>query len=484
MLFLGILSFRMGCPVLFVFLPGRGILMRAIIRVIMRAVILRLQTVTQWKPAQLILLSFFLLIMAGTFLLCLPFSTTDREGLRWVDSLLVATSASCVTGLTVVDVQNDLSMFGTVVLLGLIQMGGLGIITLAVLIYYSIGRQLQMKEQMLLQESMNQSKASGLMDLTLWVVKYTVCIEAFFAVVLTYHFYPEFGWEAVGYGIFHSVSAFCNAGFDLFGNYDSLMKRNTDSFLLLTLSTLIILGGIGYTVIWEMIHMRSWRKLSLHTKLVLSLNTILLAAGTILIFLLESDNAATLAPLSEWDQWVNSFFMSVSSRTAGFNCFDLMVARQYTGELILFLMFVGASPVSTGGGIKTTTFAVILCSVWALLRDREDVVIFGRRLDVETRNRAFAIFTVSVLWILFATFCISCSDHDVHYIQGIIFETISAFGTVGMSLGITNQWSDVGKLILCLTMFIGRVGILTLLISMTKQRKTKLRYPQEHVMIG
>ncbi len=458
--------------------------MRVIMRAIMRAVILRLQMVTQWKPTQLILLSFFLLIMAGAVLLCLPFSTTDGEGLRWVDSLLVATSASCVTGLTVVDVHNDLSMFGTVVLLGLIQMGGLGIITLAVLIYYTIGRQLQMKERMLLQESMNQTKASGLMELTLWVVKYTVCIEAFFAVVLTWHFYPEFGWDAVGYGIFHSISAFCNAGFDLFGNYDSLVKRNTDSFLLLTLATLIMLGGIGYTVIWEMIHQRSWKKFSLHTKIVLSMNSILLAVGTVSIFLLEADNPATLAPLCEWDRWVNSFFMSVSSRTAGFNSFDLVLARQYSMVIVLFLMFVGASPVSTGGGIKTTTFAVILCSMWAVLRDREDVVVFGRRLDMETRNRAFVIFTAGVMWVLFASFAISCSDLDVHYLQGVIFEVISAFGTVGMSLGITSQWSDGGKLILCMTMFIGRVGMLTLLLSMTKQRKTKLRYPQEHIMIG
>ncbi len=450
----------------------------------MHAILLRLRTVTQWKPTQLILLSFFLLIMAGTFLLCLPFSTTDGEGLRWVDSLLVATSASCVTGLTVVDVHNDLSMFGTIVLLGLIQMGGLGIITLAVLIYHTIGRQLQMKEQMLLQESMNQSGASGLMELTLWVVKYTVCIEAFFAVVLTWHFYPEFGWEAVGYGVFHSISAFCNAGFDLFGNYDSLMKRNTDSFLLLSLAALIMLGGIGYTVIWDILHRRSWKKFSLHTKLVLSMNTLLLAAGTIVIFVVESDNPNTLAPLSEWDQWINSFFMSVSSRTAGFNTFDLMLGKQYSMEVVLFLMFVGASPVSTGGGIKTTTFAVILCSIWAVLRDREDAVVFGRRLDMETRNRAFTIFTVSAMWIIFASYCLSCSDHDVHYIQGIIFEVVSAFGTVGMSLGITGQWSDAGKCILSLTMFIGRVGLLTLLLSMTKQRKTRLRYPREHIMIG
>ncbi len=450
----------------------------------MHAILLRLRTVTQWKPTQLILLSFFLLIVTGTFLLCLPFSTTDGEGLRWVDSLLVATSASCVTGLTVVDVHNDLSMFGTIVLLGLIQIGGLGIITLAVLVYHTIGRQLQMKEQMLLKESMNQAKSRGLVELTVRVVKYTACIEAFFAVVLTCHFYPEFGWEAVGYGIFHSISAFCNAGFDLFGNYDSLVKRNTDSFLLLCLAMLIMLGGIGYTVMWDVIHRHSWKKFSLHTKLVLSMNTLLLAAGTIVIFLLESNNPDTLAPLSEWDRWLNSFFMSVSARTAGFNSFDLAPAWQDTKEVLLFLMFVGASPVSTGGGIKTTTFAVILCSIWAVLRDREDAVIFGRRLDVETRNRAFAIFTVSAMWVMFAAFCIACSDRDVHYIQGIIFEVMSAFGTVGMSLGITNQWSDFGKCMLCLTMFIGRVGLLTLLLSMTKQRKTKLRYPSEHIMIG
>ncbi|MBR6905378.1 MAG: TrkH family potassium uptake protein, partial [Selenomonadaceae bacterium] len=170
--------------------------------------------------------------------------------------------------------------------------------------------------------------------------------------------------------------------------------------------------------------------------------------------------------------------------TAGFNSFDLQAALQETMEFFLLLMFIGASPVSTGGGIKTTTFAVILCSIWAVLRDREDAAIFGRRLSIEMRNRAFAIFTVSSMWVLLAVFLIAISDHEVHEIQNIVFEVMSAFGTVGLGLGITNQWSDFGKCVLSLTMFIGRVGLLTLLLSMTKQRKTKIRYPSENVMIG
>lgn len=445
---------------------------------------LRLRSRAELKPTQMILLSFLLLIACGTFLLCLPFSTTDGQGLRFVDSLLVATSASCVTGLTVVDVHNDLTLAGTVVLLGLIQAGGLGIITLAVLVYHTLGRQLRLKEQLILKESMNQQKARGLVAMTLRVVKYTVCIEGFFAVLLTVHFWPEFGWDAVGYGIFHAVSGFCNAGFDLFGNYDSVVKRNTDSFLLLSLAALIILGGIGFSVIWEVIHVRSWRRLSLHTKLVLSMNTALLLGGTLVIFWLESGHVETLGLLGTEDKLINSFFMSVSARTAGFNSFDLQLAKEDTMETLLVLMFIGASPVSTGGGIKTTTFAVILCSIWAVLRDRQDAVIFGRTLGMELRNRAFAIFTASGMWVMLAAFLLSLSDQDAHPFLGILFEVMSAFGTVGLGIGYTGEWKDFGKLVLCLTMFIGRVGFLTLLLSMTKQWETKLRYPSENIMIG
>ena len=450
----------------------------------MRNFWLKLRSRAELKPTQMILLSFAILIACGTFLLCLPISTTDGQGLRWVDSLLVATSASCVTGLTVVDVHNDLTLFGTITMLGLIQAGGLGIITLAVLVYHTMGRRLQLKEQMILQESMNQNKASGLVAMTVRAVKYALCIEGFFAVLLAIHFFPEFGWDAVGYGIFHAVSAFCNAGFDLFGNYDSLVKRNTDSFLLLSISALVMLGGIGFSVMWEVLHVRSWRRLSLHSKLVLSMNTALLAVGTIVIFWLESGSPATLGGLCPEDQWLNSFFMSVSARTAGFNSFDLQRAGEDTMEVLTVLMFIGASPVSTGGGIKTTTFAVILCSVWAVLRDRRDAVVFGRRLSTEIRNRAFAIFTVSVMWVMFATFLLSFSDQNAHPFQGILFEVMSAFGTVGLGIGFTGQWHDFGKLILCVTMFIGRVGFLTILLSMTKQRETKLRYPSENIMIG
>lgn len=445
---------------------------------------LRLRVRSELKPTQMILLSFFLLIALGTLLLCLPWSTTDGQGLRWVDSLLVATSASCVTGLTVVDVHNDLTIFGTVTLLGLIQVGGLGIITLAVFVYHTIGRQLQLREQDILQESLNQNQRHGLVDMTLRVIKYTLVIETFFAILLTIHLFPEFGWEAVGYGIFHSVSAFCNAGFDLFGNYDSVVRRNTDSFLLLSLASLIILGGIGFSVMAEVIHLHSWRRFSLHTKLVLATNTLLLIAGTIVFFMLEANNNDTMGLLSEEDKLINAFFMSVSSRTAGFNSFDLTATWQGTREFMVFLMFVGASPVSTGGGIKTTTFAVIICSIMTVLRDEQDVVVFGRRLTAGTRNRAFAIFTMSIIWLMFAAFLMSLSDKDTHPLQSIFFELMSAFGTVGMGLGITNQWTDFGKCVVSLTMFIGRVGILTLMLSMTKQRKTKIRYPSEKIMIG
>ena len=226
----------------------------------------------RFKGTQIILLSFVFMILLGTFLLMLPFSTTNNQGLHFVDALFVSTSASCVTGLTVVDIHNDLTFFGTVVMLFLIQVGGLGIMTLATLAMLSMGYKFKLKESMVLQESLNQNSQSGIFNLIKRVIKYTFVVEGFFAVVLTIHFYPEFGFNALGYGIFHSVSAFCNAGFDLFGNYNSLCLRSDDIFLIICLGTLIILGGIGFTVMYEVINRRSWKKFSLHTKIVIVMN--------------------------------------------------------------------------------------------------------------------------------------------------------------------------------------------------------------------
>lgn len=444
----------------------------------------KLQKIFFLKPTQVIIASFVFMILLGTLLLMLPISTTNNAGLKWIDALFVSTSASCVTGLTVVDIHNDLTLFGTIIMLGLIQVGGLGIMTLATLVVHTMGYRFRLKENIILQESLNQGGQAGLVDLIRRMIKYTFAIEFFFAVMLAFHFYPEFGVNALGYGIFHSVSAFCNAGFDLFGNYDSLCKRNDDYFLMTCIGLLIILGGIGFTVIADVLNRKSWRKFSLHTKIVIVMNSALIFFGTILIFGVEYYNPDTVGNLSVPAQLVNAWFTSVSCRTAGFNSFDLAQAEQITQLVMIILMFIGASPLSTGGGIKATTFYVILQSMWAVFRGKNEVVVFGRTINRKLCNQAFAIFTMGTIWVVTAGIILSIIDGEVHELEEVIFETVSGFGTVGMGIGITLQWSVLGKLILALTMLVGRVGIMTFMLSLITQKNTRIKYPAEDIMIG
>ncbi|MBQ6131043.1 MAG: Trk family potassium uptake protein [Selenomonadaceae bacterium] len=444
----------------------------------------KLQKIFKLKPTQVIILSFIFMILLGTFLLMLPISTTNNAGLHPIDALFVSTSASCVTGLTVVDLHNDLTIFGTIVMLFLIQIGGLGIMTLGTLVVHTLGYRFRLKENIILQESLNQGGQEGIFDLIKRMIKYTLVIEIFFAVILTVHFYPEFGLNAVGYGIFHSISAFCNAGFDLFGNYDSLCKRNDDYFLMACIGLLIILGGIGFTVMSDFINKRSWKKFSLHTKIVVVMNFALILVGTILIFWIEYANHNTLADLNTPAQLANSCFMSISCRTAGFNSFDLAQSEQITQLTMIILMFIGASPLSTGGGIKSTTFFIILMSMWAVFRGKNDIVVFGRKISHELRNQAFAIFTMGTIWVVTAGILLSYIDGEVHELEEVIFETVSGFGTVGMGIGITSEWNMAGKLVLSLTMLVGRVGIMTFMLSLIKQKKSRIKYPTEDIMIG
>lgn len=424
------------------------------------------------------------MILLGTFLLMLPISTTDGQGLKWIDALFTSTSASCVCGLTVVDLHNDLNFFGAFVMLFLIQIGGLGIMTLATLVVHTMGYRFHMQENLVLQESLNQGGQAGLFELIGKIIKYTFIIEGFFAVLLAIHFYPEFGFNAIGYGIFHSVSAFCNAGFDLFGNFDSLCKRNDDYFLLTCLGLLIILGGIGFTVISDFIHRRRWKKFSLHTKIVVVMNLILILFGTILIFVAAMDNKKTIGDMPIVDQFVNSLFTSISCRTAGMNTFDLAASTQITQFTMIVLMFIGASPLSTGGGIKCTTFFVIIMSMLAVFRGEKEIVIFNRRISRELRDQSFAIFTMGVIWVVTAGIILSVLDGRVHNLEMVVFETVSAFGTVGMGIGITSEWNIMGKLILALTMLVGRVGIMTFMLSLMTQKDSVIKYPPEKIMVG
>ena len=445
---------------------------------------IKMQHRFRMKPNQIICLSFILMIGLGTLLLTLPISTTDHMGLHPVDALFVSTSASCVTGLTVTDLKNDLTLFGKVVMLLLIQIGGLGIMTLGTLVAHSMGYRFRLSETQVLQESLNQNSRMGMFPLIRRMIQYTFVVEGIFAILLSWHFYPEYGWDCIGYGIFHSVSAFCNAGFDLFGNYESLTGRGNDFFLLGCLGTLIILGGIGFTVIHDVLHNHKWRRLTLHSQIVLATSAFLIVLGGILIFLVDSQNPKTLGNLPLSEQLAQSFFTSISCRTAGFNTFDLGAATQISKLVMILLMFIGASPLSTGGGIKSTTYFIVMLSMWSVVRGKRDNVVFGRQISRRLQVQAYAIFTIATIWVVSAGIMLSVIDGEVHQLGAVIFETVSAFGTVGMGIGITNEWDMWGKLLLSLTMLMGRVGILTFIMAVIKQEESLIKYPEGNIMIG
>ena len=436
------------------------------------------------KPTQTILLSFVMMIGIGTLLLMLPISSAKGASIPFIDALFVSTSASCVTGLTVVDVKNDLTFFGKCVMLMLIQVGGLGIMTLGTMAAHAMGYRFRLKESLVLKESLGQSGRAGLFGLIRRMLIYTFTVEGIFALLLTVHFYPEYGADALGYGIFHAVSAFCNAGFDLFGNYESLCGRQEDYFLMACLGLSIVLGGIGFTVMYDVLHLRGWRKYSLHTKIVLVSNAVLIIVGTLLIFALEAENEATLGSFPAGKQLAHAAFMSVSCRTAGFNSFDLSQTVQITQLVMIILMFIGASPLSTGGGIKSTVFFVILRSVWAVFRGESQITVFGKAISSQLRDQAFAIFTVGTIWVVSMGMLLSVLDGEVHELEEVIFETVSAFGTVGMGIGITLTWDDWAKALLSLTMLLGRVGIMTFLMSFIQQRQSVVKYPEKDIMLG
>lgn len=428
--------------------------------------------------------TFAALILTGTFLLMLPISNTQGEWMPFIDALFTATSATCVTGLAVVDTGKYFTLFGETVLILLIQIGGLGIMTLTTLFSVGLGKRINIRHRLLIQESLNQEGPSGVIKMAVAIVKYTLIIEFIFGSILAAYFYDAMGSKALYWGYWHSISAFCNAGFDLFGDFKSLVDHQQSIIVNLCFIMLIILGGIGFTVIGEVAKERRWNRFSLHTKMVLIINTALIIGGTVMIWLLEFNNDSTLGKLGAGDQFMAALFQSVSARTAGFNTIDISMLTNATLFFMMFLMFVGASSTSTGGGIKTTTFGVLVLSTLSLLRNKKETVLFNRRIDNSLIAKSNSIFILSVLWLGLAFFLLLMFDTHGHPFQKVLFELFSAFGTVGLGVGITTEWNDLCKMVLIATMYIGRIGILTFGMSFFSKETEKVRYPTENIIVG
>ncbi len=449
-----------------------------------RAVVLERQSPLarfELNPSQTIIAGFAAIILAGALLLSLPVASADGKPTPFFTALFTATSATCVTGLVVVDTATNWSLFGQLVIMVLIQLGGLGYMTVASLMAMALGRRIGLRDRLLLQEAHNLYTVGGVVRFTRNVALLSVSIEAVGAFLLSVRWVPEFGFvRGVYFGLFHSISAFNNAGFDLMGGFRSMTRYVGDPSVSLILAVLIIVGGLGFAVLAELARPRG---LVLHAKVVLTATAVLIGLGTLLIFILEYGNPGTLGPLPLGQKVLASFFQSVTPRTAGFNTLDVKQMLDPTLMLIVVLMFIGASPGGTGGGIKTTTFVVPLAVIKAMLRGRPDAELFRRRMDPVVIYKAVTIAAVAVAFVV-AMATLLATTERVEFIEAL-FEVTSAFGTVGLSTGITPALSTAGRIIVMLTIFTGRVGLLTMAFALTRrQRPANFRYPEERILIG
>ncbi len=437
-------------------------------------------------PSQVLVLGFAAIILLGTLLLSLPAATADDEEIGLLDALFTATSAVCVTGLVVVDTGTYWTAFGKTVILLLIQVGGLGFMTFATMVFIALGKRIHLRERLIIQEQQNRLALQGVVRLTKYIILGAVAIEAIGALLLSIRFIPQYGMaRGLAYGVFHSVSAFCISGFDIIGEYRSLTSFADDYLISGVVIVLSIMGGLGIYVITEILRSRKFKRYSLHSKLALLITFSLLSFGALLTFVLEYSNPATLGPLTLGGKMLAALFHAVAPSTSGFNTLPVDQLTIATRFINIIFMFIGGSPGSTAGGIKTTSAGVLLWTVISVVKGRENTEIFNRRIPRNIVYRSLAIVTISLLIVVVATIVLTITE-DAGFME-ILFETVSAFGTVGLSVGITPYLTPVGKAIIIATMFAGRLGPLTVANALARRqnrKKSKIRYPEEKILVG
>jgi trk system potassium uptake protein TrkH len=442
----------------------------------------------QLTPPQILVLGFAAIILIGACLLKLPIASTDGKSLHFIDALFTATSATCVTGLVVVDTGTHFTIFGQIVIIFLIQIGGLGFMSMATLIAFVIKKRITLKERLILQEALNQGSMEGIVRLFRKVLLYSLSIQGVAAILFTIRWSFDLGFpKALYFGVWHAVSFFNNAGFDLFGGisgpFSSLTAYVNDPLTNIVTMLLIILGGIGFIVMSDIIEFRKIKKLTLHSKVVLSMTGFLIVFGAIVIFIFEYTNPLTLGPLHFGSKILASFFQSVTPRTAGANTLDLASLRQASQFFIIILMFIGASPGSTGGGIKTTTFTILIGAMIAMIRGKEDIVFFRFRLAKDRILKAITLTMIALFLVIFVSMVLSTTE-SAAFLK-ILFEVTSAFGTVGLSMGLTPHLTLLGKIMISFTMFAGRLGPITMAYALQpKQEKELYRFPEGKITIG
>ena len=437
------------------------------------------------SPNQVIAVGFLGIIVAGALLLMLPIANRGGHGLSFLDSLFTATSATCVTGLIAADTWTQFNLLGQIILILLIQVGGLGYMTMVLMASMLLGRKIGLRQRNLMIESVSADRLSDVLILLRYILAGTAAIEGAGAVLLAFRFVPELGFaQGLWYAVFHSISAFCNAGFDLMGfrePYSSLTHYVHDPLVNLTVCALVLLGGLGFLVwreVWE--KGPHFRRYSLHAKIVLTATVILTAGGTVLFWLAERGNL--LAGMTPAQQALAALFQAVSPRTAGFNTVDLASLTSGGGLLTIVLMFIGAGPGSTGGGVKITTVAVCLLTLRSYVRGRREVGAFNRRLDEEQIHRSAAGVTLYMTFIGLGGFLMLATQPFP--LQDALFELFSAMSTVGLSTGITRALSPFNRGLLIVMMYCGRIGSLSMMMALAERGAPRVKDPVEHITIG
>ncbi len=436
------------------------------------------------KPAKILVYGFFTIIIIGAILLSMPFSSASGEFTPFVDALFTSTSAVCVTGLAVVTTSEYWSTIGHIIIIILIQIGGLGIMTIATVGTIFAGRRITLKGRIAMKDSLNVDSISGVVKLTKSIFLMTVFIEALGAISLSFRFVKDYGrLKGIWYSIFHSISAFCNAGFDIIGD-SSLAPYKLDFHINMTVMMLIIFGGIGFSVISNVFSIKRV-KYTLHTRFVLLLTVVLILSGFLFYFVVEFNNPDTIGNLSLFDKIQVSMFESVTTRTAGFSTIDQSKLTPSSQIITNILMFIGGSPGGTAGGVKTTTIGIILLSVISIIKGSKDINIFKYRISKNLVSKAVTIFFIGLTVVTIVVITLSITEVG-KAMTDIIFEVFSAFATVGLSTGITSSLSVVGKLVISVTMFFGRVGPLTIIIALAARAESKnlIRYSKGKIGIG
>lgn len=441
------------------------------------------------SPFKILAIGFATVILTGGILLSLPISSVSGQYTSLLDTIFTATSAVCVTGLVVLDTGTYWSVFGQWIILVLIEIGGLGFMALSTIFALLLGKRISLRERLVMQEAYNTFSLQGVISHVRYILFFTLAVQGGAALILMTQFIPLYGvGTGVYYGIFHAISAFNNAGFDLLGNFTSVTVLNTNKVVLMTLGTLINIGGLGYLVWREIISsIRSKKKLknfSLHSKVVLTISLTLVLFGSLIFLIFEWNNPATMQGMRFSDKIVNSYFTATTPRTAGFNSISNSEMSPAGKLLTMAYMFIGGSPGSTAGGVKTTTLGIVIFTLISVLKGREDVEVYHKKLSQSTVYRAVAVFLLGISIVIMGVMVLSIAEVGATF-EVILYEVLSAFGTVGLTQGITPSLTAVSKVTLTLIMYMGRVGPLTVMLALAgKQSKANIKYPEGKLLIG